>query len=69
MIQTFLIRFLGGYIMKKFFIAWLLPSIYDALLNALTGLSKRSDNTIDDALVASLNENRDRILSEIKASL
>ncbi len=55
--------------MKKFLISWILPTVFDALLNALTGLAKKSDNTVDDALVSSLNENKDKILTEIKASL
>lgn len=55
--------------MKKFIITWLLPSIYDALLSALTGLARRSDNTVDDAIITALIENKDKILDEIKASL
>lgn len=65
---TTLLRLTGLFIMKKILINWLLPTIIDALIGALKGLSKQSDNTIDDALVDTVAANRDSIITEIKNS-
>jgi len=54
---------------KKMIISWVLPKVFEALLSALQGLSKKTDNTIDDALVKALVENEVNIMAEIKASL
>lgn len=54
--------------MKKLLINWLLPTLLDALIGALQGLSKKSDNTIDDALVATVAANRDKLITEIKSN-
>ena len=68
-LRVTLINKIGNFIMKKILINWLLPVIYDALIAALSGLSKKSDNTIDDMLVGTVIANREKILDEIKASL
>lgn len=61
--------FLGIYVMKNVLIKWLLPLVIDMAINALNSLSRRSDNEIDDYIVAEILRNRDSLIAEIKANL
>ena len=67
MLISFLRQAIGGYIVKKLIISWVLPAILDALINALTSLAKKTDNSIDDLLVGTLIAHKATIESEIKA--
>jgi len=69
MLISFLRQAIGGYIVKKLIISWVLPAILDALINALSDLAKRSDNSIDDMLVGTLIANREKIQAEIQGQL
>jgi len=64
-----LFKRLGGFMFKRLFINWVLPGIYDALIQALMDLSRKSDNTVDDEVMNVMHDNRDRILDEIKSNL
>lgn len=64
-----LIKLTGLFIMKKLLINWLLPTVIDALIGALKSLSAKSDNTIDDKLVMTIEANRDSLIQEIKDSI
>ena len=54
---------------KKLLINWVLPTVLSALLEALKRLAMKSDNDIDDHIVAEIAKNQDRLVAEIKASL
>lgn len=55
--------------MKRYLIALLIDYIMDALILALTRLSKQSDNQVDDELVKTITENRDIIAGMIKGKI
>ena len=55
--------------MKKWIIRWLIEQIYDALLDALARLARKSSSKVDDALVQLLKANRGDIIRQIKADL
>jgi len=55
--------------MKMMLIKWLLPLVMDLILQAISTMARKSDNTIDDAIVAKFAENKDSLVSEIKRSL
>ena len=68
-LKRLLMKKLGGYLMRKFLINWLLPTIYDALIKALIALSKKSDSKVDDIAVEAIASNREEILEELKKNL
>ena len=55
--------------MKAMMIRWLLPIVIDMAIGALTRLSMKSDNSIDDKLVGILVDNQDKLIDEIKTNL
>lgn len=55
--------------MKKFLIGFVLETLIDLAISALRKLSRRSDNTIDDKIVAVVAGNRDALIKEIKRAL
>ena len=69
MLISFLRQAIGGYIVKKLIISWVLPAILDALINVLNKLSKQTDNSIDDLLVGTIIANREKIQGEIQGQL
>jgi len=62
-------NYLGGYLMKKVLINWLLPHIIDVLIDSLGRLARKTSSEVDDALVATISLERDKILAEIKSNL
>ena len=69
LIRSVILNYLGGYLMKKFLINWILPAVIEMAISALKRLASKSDNQIDDAMVDVLAENEQKIIDEIKASL
>ena len=55
--------------MKKFLIGIVLDTVMDMMISALRKLSRRTDNTLDDQMVAVIAGNRDALIKEIKRSL
>ena len=66
---TFLLRMVGAEMMKRILINWLLPMVMDLAIQGLQRLSARSDNEIDDRIVAEILNNKDKLMDEIKAGL
>ena len=66
---TFLLRMVGAEMMKRVLINWLLPMVMDLAIQGLQRLSARSDNEIDDRIVAEILNNKDKLMDEIKAGL
>jgi len=55
--------------MKKYLINWLLESIFEMIVSALSALSKKSDNNLDDLIVGGMIANKEKIIAEVKANL
>ena len=51
---------------KKMLMNWLMPMLLDALTSALQSLSAKTENTVDDKLVATIIAERENIITEIK---
>jgi len=54
---------------KSMLIKWVLPSVVDLLIEALVSLSKKSSNTVDDAMAAMFVANKETIIIELKRNL
>ena len=52
--------------MKAYLIRWLLPVVLDMIMSALLEMVQKTDNTIDDELVATLDANREKLMDAIK---
>ncbi len=55
--------------MKAMIMKWLVPALIDAMLNALVRMANKSSNTVDDALIKAVMDNRQSIIDEMKASI
>ncbi|PCJ26707.1 MAG: hypothetical protein COA94_04740 [Rickettsiales bacterium] len=66
---TVVVKLLGGYMFKSMLIKWVLPSVVDLLIEALVSLSKKSSNTVDDAMAAMFVANKETIIIELKRNL
>ena len=66
---TILLKLIGAEMMKRVLINWLLPMVMDLAIQGLQRLSARSDNEIDDRIVAEILNNKDKLMDEIKAGL
>ena len=66
---TILLKLIGAEMMKRVLINWLLPMVMDLSIQGLQRLSARSDNEIDDRIVAEILNNKDKLMDEIKAGL
>ena len=55
--------------MKKFIIGLVLETVFDLLLATLQKAAMRSSSNVDDKIVATLAEERDQIIADIKRQL
>ena len=54
-------------IMKAFIIKYVLPMVFDAIIEALYKLAKKSSNSIDDQIVHAIEENKLVIIAEVNS--
>ena len=66
---TILLKLIGAEMLKRVLINWLLPMVMDLAIQGLQRLSAKSDNDIDDRIVAEILNNKDKLMDEIKAGL
>ena len=52
--------------MKMLLIKYLLPFIMEEIVKILKQLAVKSDNTIDDRIVAEIEKNKDAIINAVK---
>lgn len=50
------------FMFKNILINWVLPTVLDGLVNVAKRMTKQTDNTIDDAFVKTLEENKNKLL-------
>jgi hypothetical protein len=64
-----LLKYLGGVMLKRLVIGWLIGFIFDAFIELAENLARRSDTDFDDRKVAEFKAEREKFIAAAKGKL